>query len=157
MPRAPPSLHPSRPRGVLLSLCASASGTVAPSESPLAHWQALDSDYIMEQRRKWILVYGAAGLGLGGKGCTRSHASVRSYTGPGLTVIGHAFRVRVRVAGIMTYYYTVGSRARNPRWEPGMGMIPDPRQIGDGGGDGPPIPGKLESGIGDGDGPGPRL
>jgi hypothetical protein len=27
-------------------------------------------------------------------------------------------------------------RARNPRWEPGMGMIPDPRQIGDGGGDG---------------------
>jgi hypothetical protein len=27
------------------------------------------------------------------------------------------------------------SRARNPRWEPGMGMIPDPRQIGDGGGD----------------------
>ena len=31
-----------------------------------------------------------------------------------------------------------------------MGMIPDPPQIGDGGGDGPPIPGK--SGIhGDGD------
>ena len=27
-------------------------------------------------------------------------------------------------------------RARNPRWEPGMGMIPDPRQIGDGDGDG---------------------
>ena len=42
-------------------------------------------------------------------------------------------------------------RARNPRWEPGMGMIPDPRQIGDGDGDGPPIPGK--SGIGDGDDP----
>jgi hypothetical protein len=32
-----------------------------------------------------------------------------------------------------------------------MGMIPDPRQIGDGDGDGPPIPGK--SGIGDGDDP----
>jgi hypothetical protein len=28
------------------------------------------------------------------------------------------------------------NRARNPRWEPGMGMIPDPRQIGDGDGDG---------------------
>jgi hypothetical protein len=32
-----------------------------------------------------------------------------------------------------------------------MGMIPDPPQIGDGGGDGPAIPGK--SGIGDGEGP----
>jgi hypothetical protein len=28
------------------------------------------------------------------------------------------------------------ARARNPRWEPGMGMIPDPRQIGDSDGDG---------------------
>ncbi len=37
-------------------------------------------------------------------------------------------------------------RARNPRWEPGTGMIPDPLQIGDGGGDGPPIPG--QSGMG---------
>jgi hypothetical protein len=34
------------------------------------------------------------------------------------------------------------ARTRNPRWEPGMGMIPgpDPRQIGDGDGDGPPGP-----------------
>ncbi len=39
-------------------------------------------------------------------------------------------------------------RARNPRWEPGMGMIPDPRQIGNGGGDGPPIPGKSRMGMG---------
>ncbi len=39
-----------------------------------------------------------------------------------------------------------GRRARNPRWEPGMGMIPDPRQIGDGDGSGRPIPG--ESGMG---------
>jgi hypothetical protein len=31
---------------------------------------------------------------------------------------------------------TIRRRARNPRWEPGMGMIPDPRQIGDGDGDG---------------------
>jgi hypothetical protein len=61
-------------------------------------------------------------------------------------------------------------RARNPRFEPGMGMIPDPPQIGDwgrgwtpdprpfrdgdGDGDGPPIPGK--SGIGD-HGDDPRL
>ncbi len=31
-----------------------------------------------------------------------------------------------------------------------MGMIPDPRQIGDGGGDGPPIPGKsgMAAGMG---------
>ena len=43
------------------------------------------------------------------------------------------------------------ARARKPRWEPGMGMIPDPRQIGDGDGDGPLIPGKL--GIGGGDDP----
>ena len=41
-----------------------------------------------------------------------------------------------------------GGRARNPRWEPGMGMIPDPRQIGDGGGDGPPIPGKSGMAVG---------
>jgi hypothetical protein len=27
-----------------------------------------------------------------------------------------------------------GHGNRGPRWEPGMGMIPDPRQIGDGGG-----------------------
>ncbi len=43
-------------------------------------------------------------------------------------------------------------RARNPRWEPGMGMIPDPPQIGarDGGGarDGPPIPGRSGMGMG---------
>jgi hypothetical protein len=32
--------------------------------------------------------------------------------------------------------------------EPGMGMIPDPRQIGDGGEDGPPIPGKSGMGMG---------
>ena len=40
------------------------------------------------------------------------------------------------------------SRARSPRWEPGMGMIPDPRQIGGGGGSGLPIPGKSGMGIG---------
>ncbi len=43
------------------------------------------------------------------------------------------------------------SRARNPRWEPGMGMIPDPRQIGDGDGDSAPgwtIPGKSGMGMG---------
>jgi hypothetical protein len=42
-------------------------------------------------------------------------------------------------------------RARSPRWEPGMRMIPDPRrQIGDasGGGDGPPIPRACKSGMG---------
>ena len=39
-------------------------------------------------------------------------------------------------------------RARNPRWEPGMGMIPDSRQIGDGGGGGPPIPGKSGMAVG---------
>ncbi len=38
-------------------------------------------------------------------------------------------------------------RARNPRWEPGMGMIPDPRQSGGGGGGGPPIPGKSGMGM----------
>ena len=38
------------------------------------------------------------------------------------------------------------ARARGPRWEPGMGMIPHPRQVGDGTptgipiGDGTPIP-----------------
>jgi hypothetical protein len=37
---------------------------------------------------------------------------------------------------------------RNPRWEPGMGMIPDPRQIGEGGGDGPPSPGKSGMAVG---------
>jgi hypothetical protein len=38
----------------------------------------------------------------------------------------------------------------NPRWEPGMGMIPDsdPRQVGDGGGDGPPILGKSGMAVG---------
>ena len=58
----------------------------------------------------------------------------------------------------------LGFRARNPRWEPGMGMdprfwqigdgrgvgmIPDPRQIGDG----TPIhiPGQIGDGDGDGD------
>jgi hypothetical protein len=32
--------------------------------------------------------------------------------------------------------------ARNPRWESGTGVHARPRQIGDGDGDGPPIPGK---------------
>ena len=32
------------------------------------------------------------------------------------------------------------SQGTEPPMESGMGMIPDPRQIGDGGGDGPPIP-----------------
>jgi len=45
-------------------------------------------------------------------------------------------------------YEDADARARNPRWEPGMGMIPDPRQIGDGDGDGPPIPGKRDGGRG---------
>ncbi len=46
-------------------------------------------------------------------------------------------------------------RARNPRWElePGMGMIPDPRQIGGG----TPTPDPRQIGDGDGDGDqGPR-
>jgi hypothetical protein len=45
-----------------------------------------------------------------------------------------------------------GTPPGNPRlgWEPGMGMIPDPPQIrvGDGGGDGPPIPGRSGMGMG---------
>jgi hypothetical protein len=52
--------------------------------------------------------------------------------------------------GLVTTLVLSGSvRARNPRWEPGMmGMIPDPRQIGDGDGSGPPIPGESGMGMG---------
>ncbi len=48
-------------------------------------------------------------------------------------------------------------RARNPRWEPGMGMIPDPRQIGPGGWrrGWTPDPRQIGDGDGGASGPGP--
>ncbi len=80
--------------------------------------------------------------------CTLSHGG--SLAGPGQARPAHQLAARpVPLAAPLRL--AVAARARNPRWEPGMGMIPDPRQIGDGDGDGPPIPGK--SGIGDGDDP----
>jgi hypothetical protein len=77
-----------------------------------------------------------------------------------------------RVLGVMAVMLrpwslaATGSMARNPRWESGMGMIPDPRQIGDGDGSGPPILANRGWGwgwtpdprrIGDGDGDGPPI
>ncbi len=75
-----------------------------------------------------------------------------------------AFKLKVAVYCISNY---MTFRARNPRWEPGMGMIPpspanrgwgwgwtpDPRQIGDGPRDPHrvPIPGQIRDGDGDGD------
>jgi hypothetical protein len=64
--------------------------------------------------------------------------ALRIRTAPACSARGAYLRVRVTPP----LRLSDSLRARNPRWKPGMGVIPDPRQIGGGSGGGPPIPGK---------------
>jgi hypothetical protein len=65
----------------------------------------------------------------------------------------HFFEIDVTfLAAIADVRFWSPARERNPRWERGMGMIPDPRQTGDGDGDYRMIPDPQQIGDGDGDG-----